>query len=160
MALALISVTIQDADGDESTALMYGDTGVLTLANLIEVAQDYATSVDGITDGKIVDLNLTIKPDLPAGLQASAVAYSETQKGALFSFNLNGTSYTDSIRIPAFTESYFVGDNVDTTIGAVSSFLNNMLTGFVTAGGTFTPSNRYGFDIVSLAKAVKSFRKR
>lgn len=160
MALALISVTIQDGDGDESTALMYGDTGVLSLASLIEVAQDYATAIDGITDGQIVDVNLTIKPALPAGLQPAPVPYSENQKGGLFAFNLNGSSYTDSLRVPCFTETFFVGDQIDTTVGAVSSFINSMLTGFVTAGGTFLPSNRYLLDYVSVAKAVKSFRKR
>lgn len=159
MSLVLFSVQVQDDDGDVDTIPVYMQQGAKTLADLTAFADELALAVDGLTDGQVTGISITINKSLPAGLASAPVANSEVQKGGLFKFKATGTPYTHSVRIPAMNPNLFVGDNVDETDTNVIAFLNLMIVGITPYSILCNPSNKYEMDLASHVVAVKSFRK-
>lgn len=162
MSLYNISYSILDGDGDVDTVAVKVIAASHTIAQVQEAAQDLAALIDPIIDGKITGIAITLEASLPGGLKASPVAGSENQRGALFSFNLDGSPYRYSVRLPAFKESLFAGKSVDVEDADVDAFVDAMTGGIaVDAGGgaTVEPANPFEFELASLANAVKSFRK-
>lgn len=159
MALLHIGVSIIDDDGDVSTCVIKVPQGTLTLAEMVEFGQEIATLVDAISDGKITEISLILNLQLPGGLKANPVAFSEVQKGGLFAFSANGTPYRHSVRVPALTPSLFAGNAINTADADVAAFIAAMEDGLDATGTQVQPSNKYEMDIVSLLTAVKSHRR-
>lgn len=162
MALYNISYSVLDADGDVATLPIKVKAESHTIAQIQEAAQDLAVLLDTILDGQLTGIAVTLDADLPGGLKASPVAGSENQRGALFSFSLDGSPYRHSVRLPAFKEGMFSGKEVDVLDPDVVAFTTAMTNGItVTAGGgaTVEPANPFEFEYAALVSAVKSFRK-
>lgn len=159
MSLAIMSFTITDADGDTSTCVVHVPQGTLTLADLTGAMDDYAALIDGLIDGFISNMHLTLSVSVPAGLATSAVANSEVQKGALFQFSAANTPYKYSVRVPSFTPGKFSGNAVNESDQDVIDFLSAMVTGITPVATLVSPSDKYENDITAHVAARKSFRK-
>ena len=159
MALAQISVIVEDADGDRSSVNLGVPLGGLSIAQIVEFGQDMTGLIDDVTDGKIVGLNVIVAADLPEGLKASAVAYSEVQKGALLNFSLDDTPYTYSVRVPAWTPAKFTGDVVNIGAAGVAVLLAAMVDGETIDGDLVAPCTKFEFDVDGYVEGVKSFRR-
>jgi hypothetical protein len=159
MAIFNCSYSIQDADGDRHSVVIPVPRGTLTLPEITGFMEQQAALLDAVIDGKVVEMRVEVQVAVPAGLKANAVANSEVQKGALFTFDLDGTGYAHSIRIPAFTPALFSGNAVNTADADVTALVNSITTGLTISGTPVAPSNPFEFDIEGLSSAKKSFRK-
>jgi len=160
MALVQIGVIVQDDDGDRSSVNVTVPSGTLTLAAIVEFAQDMAALIDACTDGQIVEIHLVIGVSLPEGLKANPVAYSDVEKGALLSFDVAGTEYRHSIRIPAFVESKFAGKAVDDEDVDVAALIAALEDGITEEAQLVAPSNRFELDLGTYIEGIKSFRRK
>jgi len=153
MADSLISFSVLDDDGDRRNVHVFFDAAV-TPAALASFATAYEPLLDAVIDGQIVEASYTIGLTLAAGLKAAPVGNSEVQKGANFSY-ANASRYKHGIWIPSFKPTLFVGDTVNMAGAGVGAFNDAHITGLT---GT-APTNGLGFDLTSLSKATKTFRK-
>lgn len=159
MAIFNCSYSIQDADGDRHSVVIPVPRGTLTLPQITGFMEAQAALIDEVTDGQIVEMRVEVQVAVPSGLKANPVANSEVQKGALFTFGLNGTSYAHSIRVPAFKPSLFAGKEVNTSDTDVTALVDSIVTGLTIASAPVAPSNPFELDITGLTTAKKSFRK-
>lgn len=162
MSLYNISYSLLDDDGDVDTFAMKVIASTHTIAQIQEAAQDFALLLDEVTGAQITGIAVTLEASLPGGLKSSPVATIENQKGATLSFTLDGSSYRDSLRIPAVKVGLFAGKNLNTSDTDVTALITAITDGItVTAGGgaTVEPANRFEYEYSALASAVKSFRK-
>ncbi len=160
MALYNISYSVLDSDGDVATLPVKVKAETHTIAQIQEAASDLALLIDTILDGQVTAIAITLDATLPGGLKAVPVAGCENQRGALFSFTLDGSPYRHSIRLPAFKEALFTGKAVNTADTAVAAFVTAVTTGVaVTGPATVEPANPFEFEYGALVSAIKSFRK-
>lgn len=160
MALVHIGYRIRDDDGDTSTMAIVVPLGSLTLAEIEEFSQEFASLLDEVTDGVIEALNVTIGIDLPGGLATTPVTNCEVQKGALMSFTANGTTYRYSVRVPAYTPGKFSGNEVDVTDTDFIAVRDALISGLDATGTQVQPCDKYENDLLSYIEGVKSFRRK
>jgi hypothetical protein len=153
MADVMITANILDDDGDTKQAHVFL-AGAATDADIGTFAAFWIPLLDAVIDGKIKDASVTKPLTLPGGLKAAAVALSEVQKGANFSF-LNASRYKYGTWVPSFKPTLFSGDIVNQAGAGVAAFIASYVAG--TAG--IAPTNGFGFDLTALARATKNFRK-
>lgn len=158
MAVTGITITIDDGVGGVQAYHQKIPSGA-TVPQVAAYAQRLAERVDAISDGVITSIEYTTQVDLPGGLKADAATGADVEEGGLFTFNCSGTVYKDSVRIPAFAQSKFVGKAVDITDDDVVAFVGLLTTGEALAGATLHASNPYENTYLSLSKTKKSFRR-
>lgn len=162
----IISATIQDAKASGSArvrntqvASIHVPIGSLTLGDIEAYHDAYIQALDDVTEGVITGSNVTLNFDLPAGIKSSAVADSDVQEGVLMTFSMNGTTYKESLRVPAVVAAKLTGTALNTGDTDVSAFAD-LLTGTTqTNGKTIAASNRFGNAFTALLGGSKSFRK-
>ena len=158
MSLVHVGFRIADADGDTSSMSVKVPLGSLTLAELVEFAQELAVLVDDSIDGIIQEITIQTSVSLPGGLQASAVAGSEVQKGGLLSFTAADTPYRWSVRVPALTPSKFTGNIVDDQDSDIAALIAAFEAGLDSTGTQVQPCDKYENDLTAYIEGVKSFR--
>lgn len=160
MSLVHVGYRVRDADGDTSTFGVKLPLGILTMAELIGFAEQFAAKVDAVIDGVIDSITVSVSVALPGGLATVPEDYCEVQKGALFSFACADTAYRHSLRVPAFCEAKFSGNEVNTGDAQVIAFRAGLITGESVGGTMVEPCDKYENDLESLIEAVKSFRRK
>jgi hypothetical protein len=158
MSLVHVGFRIADADGDTSSMSVKVPLAALTLAELVEFAEELAVLIDDSIDGVIQEITIQTSVDLPGGLQASAVAGSEVQKGGLLSFTAADTPYRWSVRVPAMTPAKFTGNVVDDTDDDIIALIAAFEDGLDATGTTVEPCDKYENDLTAYIEGVKSFR--
>lgn len=147
----LVSFSLTDSDGETSSLPIFVQSG-LTLAQYETFVSNAAPLIDAVTGCKLNSASITIYPTLPNGLKASPAAGVENQRGANFLFN-TGARYRHSIRVPGWLA--FSGQTVNLEAAGVGAFIDMLVTGLAPV----TPRDGYDNDLVSLARAVKSWNK-
>ncbi len=158
MSLVHVGFRIADADGDTSSMSVKVPLAALTLAQLVEFAQELAVLIDDSIDGVIQEITVQTSVALPGGLQASAIAGSEVQKGGLLSFTAADTPYRWSIRVPSMTPAKFTGNIVDAVDTQIALLIAAFEDGLDATGTNVSPCDRYENDLVTYIEGVKSFR--
>lgn len=150
------SATVQDGLTRRKVTEAYGDVvDTTTLASLAAAHGTWLTDLDGIIDGAIIANRVTIKPAAPGGLKtvgtgATFMASRVSQIG-IFRFSASGTSHAWSSDVPSISNSFLVGDTIDTTAGAVGTY-----TTLLTSGPYTNPQNE---QLLALEEALLRFRK-
>lgn len=157
MATNIVSFSIQDSDGDQSSLPLHIADG-LTLAQYQDYSNQMAPIVKAVCGGVIVSSTLTMNLELPVGLSTALTPHIECQKGANFTFNTD-TRYRYGIRVPAFLPTLFSGKTVNLNGANVPEFLDALTTGIVVDGTPIIARDRYGNPLIGVARATKSFRK-
>lgn len=166
MAQAILTATIQDAKtlstarvrNQHSVAIQMA-LGSMTLANLTDYWTQFTIKLNALTEGQIIGGGVTIVPALDGTLRTSPIAGSDVQEGAILAFSLTGSSYVESVRVPAFNQTLFGADGVSVNVAdAAVIAMETLLTG---ANGSypFTATNRYAQEFAALLSGRKSFRK-
>ena len=158
-ALYNVSYSLLDDDGNTSAYAIKVPEAALTIAEIREFAQEFAAALDLVTEAQITKIAVTLETTIPGGLKATPEAQSNVQEGALFSFIASDTLYKYGSRVPAFQQDYFTGTQVDQTEVDVQAYINAMLLGLDSTGTPVIPSDQYGNDLTTVAKAYKSFRR-
>lgn len=161
MGLVGISYTIADEKGVSSTTfLSLPDT--FSLANTLEFAQDMALLIDAIVNGKITHIGACYQVTLPGGLKAAAVANSDVEEGARFSFATSGGHFT-RMRLPTFKETLLspASKDVNLTDADVAAFVNAMISGIAepAPAQTLIPCDSRAEDITAISTARELFVK-
>lgn len=155
MPVVSVLFTIRDAKGARSLVEIY-----LPGATTIDLAQDFvdaaAPLINALILGAIERVGLCVSGTLPAGLRTTPDVGSDVEEGARFIFNSDG-GYTTSVRIPTFDEQFIVDGTttVDSTAGAVASFVAGMTAGLATV----QPTDYRGADIESIKSAREDFQR-
>lgn len=167
VATVIHSFTIKDAKTigtarvkNTQSVAVYHVLGTLTLADLTAYHNALANAIDDVTDGYIINTDMTINPTFPTGLKGAAAAGSDVQEGGNLSF-LTTSGYSDAIRVPAFKASLFGADGQSIPVEGVALMeaLRDLLLGDVADPLDITASTPDGIEYVSLTTAKKSFRK-
>lgn len=159
---AIVSVSIQDADGDRASVPMYfvyEDT-LVSLATLTSFAQEAATRMDDVSEGQVISLSIVLYPALPAGLKVSPVAGSDVEKTGLSTFNLTlipGRSFGHDV--PALQTSIFNGDLINQTNIDWLAYVAFMQSQGNVPANVKLRDDMWASELGSVKTAIKSFRK-
>lgn len=155
----LASWTLEDDKGRKASLPIYGlyNDASVDLAAVLAWMDATSVQIDAITEAKVISQSLSIYPALGAGLKADPVANCDVQETGLFTFPLNGlTAKSFSIDVPAFLQSAFVGNEINTTVTAVDDFLTTIND---SSGGIGATDDVWAHFLETVRKARKSFRK-
>lgn len=160
MALApKVIITVRDNKGKISTTEVKIPTG-LTLANMIEFAQDLITLFDAITSGVIIGVSIGISVDTSGlGLTAVAGSTADVEEKGVFQFVTSGGFYT-TVNVPCIADSDVVSgsDAIDQSDPDIAAFIAAMTGGLtLTDLSVVQPCDSREDDIVSLAFARERF---
>jgi len=165
MAVVLHSLTLQDAKltatgrvRNKQNVAVYVPLGSQTIADLTAWSDAFQEAVDNVTEAEIVGVNITLFPDLAAGLKGAPVAGSDVQEGGLITFDLTDSDYTDAVRIPAFLQSLFAADGQTIPDSGATNALVDLLIGVDGVIDT-AASNRFEVVYFGFNTGKKSFRK-
>lgn len=159
MAQSIISITVQDADGDKKSVALYWPNSDINSADIDAVVLDLAGAMDAVIDGKIIAVNVTRAHEVPEGLKGSPVANCEVQKGALLHFRRADQTRVYSVYIPTWTPAKFTLDAVNDAASGVSTLTGMLVTTNTQASGDVAISDEFGNDLESYINGEKVFRK-
>lgn len=137
MSQFLVSATIMGAQtvaGSRSRKTMPFSVrfpvGTLTLAQIIAKHDATIQKLAAVTGGEILSSNVQIFPALPSGLNTDIEDGVRVQDGALFTFDLTGTPYVDSLFVPAIRTALLGTDGLSilTDDDAIQDLLSYLTT--------------------------------
>ncbi len=160
MGLVLVGTTILDADGNHSSYVIHLPLGALTLAAITSFAQYVASTTDLVSDGKITSVRATVEVDLPGGLKANPVAGSNVQEGGLVQFDVTGSPYAHSVRVPSWKQAAFTGKEINWGDAGATAWRLMMLNGHLDDGMMVIPCDPHELDLINVVSGKKSFRRK
>jgi len=165
MATVIHSVTLKDAKtlatkrvGNEKSIAVHVPLGAQSITDLTDWNLAFQGALDDVTEGLIIDANITLKPDLNSGNKVSPVAGSDVQKGANLAVFLADGVNTDTLFIPSILQSLIGSDGQTIANSGAMAVLTAILFG---SDGVLdvAASNRYEILYQSFKAAKKAFRK-
>jgi len=159
-----LNYSIEDAKGKTGSFIMHfpETTDIPALIGDGVFAQTTAQLIDPLIDGVITDASATIGVDLSGlGLKTSAIAGSDVEEGANFTFRSVAGAPT-RFRLPTFDETFGLetGQAVDTSAVAVDAFVQRIIQGDTQGLTTVRWADSRGNNVDNLESAKDSFRKR
>lgn len=161
MALSpVVIVTFKDRKGKTATTEVKIPTG-LSLADMVEFAQQMAVLIDAITTGQIISVGIGIRIDTSGlGLTAAAGTTADVEEKGKFQFLTDGGFYT-TVNIPCWSDINTVdfSDVIDTADTDVAAFIAAMISGLtMTSTNVVAPTDAREDDIVGISFARERFR--
>jgi len=157
MADTLLSVGLLDDAGATKRNPVFLP-GSMTLAQVQGWSDLFMPFLDGVTDGKITDAQVTFQLTLPGGLKSAPVTDSTVRRGADLTFE-TPSRYKWPLYVPSWSLTYITSGDIDTAPTPVSDFLSAYIDGLVFSSVTYQPLNGSGFDLTALSKSKEAFRK-
>lgn len=163
MPLALLTLSIQDSDGDTSPVSVHINAGTGdTIESLTDdYAQMFWDAIRPLVNGVLVGVNVSFKPDFSGWTNNSPVAISDVEEKAHFSLLVCGGSRPVKLSLPTAKESIFTnsgaGKEVDVTNEDYIAFAH-VLESAVVDGGIAT-TDRHGNDICGVITGEQFFGK-
>jgi len=159
-----LNYTVEDAKGKSGSFIMHfpDDTDIPQLVGDGVFAQTTAQLIDPLIDGVITGAGATIGVDLAGlGLKTSAIAGSDVEEGANFTFTSTEGAPT-RFRLPTFDETFGLetGQAVDTSAPAVDALVQRIINGDTQGLTTVRWTDSRGNNVDNLQSAKDSFRKR
>jgi hypothetical protein len=159
MGVYLLSYPVRDSKGDKNSFVCtIPDTELL--ADVLDFGTSLHTLLDNVTEGLVGQGSLTIPIPVGASLKTEAIAASDVQKGALYTFSVTGSNYATSLRVPAVIEEHATGEEINQTITEQEAFIEAFTVGLTENGNLVRPSDRYENVIAAVTSAVLSFRRK
>lgn len=151
MPLALISLSLQDSDGDTSPVSAYVNAGEGDTID--SLSEDYARvlwdAVRPLVNGVLVGVNVSFTTDFSAWTNNTPATISDVEEKAVFSLKVCGGSRPVRLSLPTAKESIFTnsgaGKLVDITNSDYVAFAHVLESGVVDDGIGMTDS--HGNDI-------------
>jgi len=161
MALSpVIIFTFRDRKGKTATTEFKIPTGI-TLANMVEFAQDMASLIDPITNCQIINVSIGVRVDTSAlGLTGAAGATADVEEKGVFQFTTALNTYT-TVNIPGISDTDVVdgSDELDTSDAEIAAFIAGMTGGLtLTDTSTVQPTDAREEDITAIVFARERFR--
>lgn len=157
-----LSYAIEDAKGKTGTFIMhFPETTDIPILKA-DFAQTTAQLIDPLVGGVIKRATSSIGVDLSgANLKISAIAGSDVEEGANFSFRSIVGAPT-RFRIPTFDETFGLetGQAVDTSAVAVNDLVQRIIQGDTQGATTVRWADSRGNNVDNLISAKDSFVRR
>ncbi len=159
-----LTYSIEDAKGKTGSFVMHfpETTDIPGLIGDGVFAQTTAQLIDPLVDGVIKDASAVIGVDLSGlGLKTAAIAGSDVEEGALFTFRSTEGAPT-KFRLPTFDETYGLetGTAVDTAAVDVDNLVQRIIQGDTQGATTVRWADSRGNNVDNLVSAKDAFRKR
>lgn len=132
-----------------------------SIPQYIEFAQAMGQLISDISQAKIKRASFVVELDLSsATIKAVAGAFSDIAHKAYFGFNTIVSGFRSKMRIPALDETKVnaASDTINQIDTDVAAFMTAVENGIVVTGGTISPTDARGNDIVSTNYAREVFR--
>lgn len=163
MPLALLTLSLQDSDGDKSPVSAYVNAG--DGDTLESLGEDYAhvlwDVVRPLVNGVIFAVNVSFVVDFSGWTNNSPVTISDVEEKAIFSLRVCGGQRPVRFSLPTVKESIFensgAGKFADFTNSDVVAFAHVLANGVVDDGIGMTDS--HGSDICGVLFGEQSFGK-
>lgn len=162
----IVNVTVMDGERHQSVVTLNLPSAT-AYADAVAVANDFASEVLSLTNGRIESVTLTDAGlGLPAGNPAVGAGAGDVEVKGVFSFWATGAAGTFAYRmsIPALKLSLMElnTDRLDQTQGAVSDFINKMTIGFdnVAENAKIIPVDTRLYPLVALISAKEAYGKK
>lgn len=164
MAVCTITLSIQDADGDVSSALIHfvpdeGDT-------ITSLSEDYAyrfwDAVRPLVNGVLVGVSVAISVDFSDWMNNSAAPISDVEEKVTFTLRVCGGSRSARLTLPTAKESIFANGGASSLVDTTNVdfiYFDHMLSSGVVDGG-INATDRHGTDICQVLDGVQKFGKR
>jgi len=152
----LVSMSIQTPDGRKSIPTFL--PAATTLAQAQGFLTQFAPLVDVITDGVIVEAEVSFPLTLPGGLKTTPNAGGTVHRGGLFGYD-NASPYKWSQYIASLLPADLIGDAVNIGDTDVAAYITAMESGLTVSGTPIQPTNQYDDDLTTNVSAVEAFRK-
>lgn len=159
MAIKLITLVIEDADGDQSSVSIHVSSGGVEDED--SLLSDYLTpfwdAIRPLVNGVLVGAHVSLGYDASLFTNNTRAVLSDVQEKALFSFlPCNKAARAVRFSLPTVKESIFTslgaGKEVDLTNADVTAFVTVMTTGTDESGISATDS--HGNDLCRLEKGI------
>jgi hypothetical protein len=163
MPLVLLTLILEDSNGDTSPVSAYVDAGEGDTIDSLR--DDYAevlwNVVRPLVNGVLVGVNIAFKPDFSGWTNNSAVEISDIEEKAVFSLRVCGGLRPATLTLPTVKESIFenagAGKFVDVTNSDYVAFEHVLENGVVDDGIGMTDS--HGADICGIYSGEQFFGK-
>ncbi len=155
-----ISATIVDEWGIEASTAFYAQASdAETIAALDTEVSAWTTALDGVTNGYIKQVRVTLFPTLPGGVKTAAATGSRVEQTAVLGFVSTGSSKRASFDVPAVSDGATVlsGDRIVLTAVDPVGVLIAILT---TVGTVLTWCNQHNQAITAFVDAMVAFHKK
>jgi hypothetical protein len=156
MAQPVIVSTRITATGQKDRSLPVYLPNATTLAQAQAFFTAFAPLLDAVIDGVVAEGNVQLPLTVPGSLKGSSNSGAELRRGALLDYSAANINYQFGLWVPGWLPTGFAGSTVVVS-GAFGSFVNGMLNTIGASGAA--PTDRYGNDLTTFNKGVKSFRK-
>lgn len=156
---ANLSASLLDANGTRVSAFFHAQIpDTVTVAQLKSYNDTWLGNLDPVTGSQIV--RSSVKLVLPfSGLKSSPSSNDRNEQTGLFNFYDTAELNRYGVDIPGILNSLLLqpGDLIDISASVVSN-----LIGFLTSAGANgeLPDSGFGNNLVALADAILTFRKR
>ena len=163
MALAVITLSIQDSDGDTAPFSIYFNPG--DGDDVVSLSEDYAevlwNVVRPLINGVLVGVEITLKPDFSGWTNNTPATISDIEEKALFHIRVCGGFRPLRLTLPTVKETIFdnagAGKLVDTTNSDYIEFAHTLENGVVDDGVAMTDS--HGVDVCEVFYGEQYFGK-
>lgn len=163
MPLALLTLSLQDSDGDTSPVSAYvnADEGDTITSLTDDYAQVFWDAIRPLVNGVLVGVNVSFKPDFSGWTNNTLATISDVEEKAHFSLLVCGGSRPVKLSLPTAKESIFTnsgaGKEVDVTNVDYIAFAHVLENGVVDDGISMTDS--HGNDICGVITGEQFFGK-
>jgi len=159
MAVVFLTYSYTDAKGASASNRINFPQNV-DIDQLKGFALSTGLLIDAVTRCKIVGVGIGIEIDLVGAFKTSAIANSDVEEGARFSFNTDANTLT-AFRLPGFDEAFIdsTSRNVDLANASVDALVQRILQGLTVGLINVSPTDSNGNDVVSINTALESFQK-
>lgn len=163
MPLAILTLTLQDSDGDSSPVSAYVNAGEGdTIDSLSEdYAQVFWDAIRPLVNGVLIAVNVSFKVDFSGWTNNTAATISDVEEKAVFHLRVCGGSRPVHLSLPTIKESIFEGSGanklVDETNADVQAFEHVLENDVVDDGISMTDS--HGNDICGILFGEQFFGK-
>lgn len=152
----IYSFTIQDADGNKTSAPFYYqfDDTTTTLAQLFSHGTALEAALADAIDGTILAGRMSIQI---TGSNQGAAAGSNVQETGLVKMGRIGSTNTYGLDIPALAQTIFEGMLIDLTDAFLTALLGLVLQG---AGSLVGTDDLFAYELNVAQSGKKTFRKK
>ncbi len=152
----IVEFQITDDNGLVAPASIYATVDTTTTIAALQTELDLWTlAMDGVTDGEITQLNVTLHMTVVAGTKSDPVAESNIQEGGLLTFYQANIKYPESIWVPAFKDSLAVQGKIENE-GATAGLISVLST---SPHGGVSVTSKFLNTLISFSRGRTTFRR-
>ena len=151
----LIQITVADTAGKQESVEYFANPAA-TLVELQTEITGIAPLLDAVTGSVLLSASARFPLTLPGGIKTDPTATYLNTRGALIAYDVTGSKYRCSHRLPAVLQAFIEGDDV--VIGIAGAMFD--YTDWLVTLSDILHTNRYNENLSEVIGASLSLHKR